>query len=304
MDARCFYLLRTCALGSFAHIKYCTDSRYESSLTVPTSLLRPLQIVITPTSPAAPMDVTIIPPSMSRRRIARNIPALQCQVSIPPLVFSPVFKTPADITPTSTFPPLSFSQLSIFGSGPHSPVTPIDQILRTPLTPPKLPRVFPAAPRTWARLNAQARRDDPSPLMTPTFPSTPYVLSPGLVGKPLLGRLQIPDNPSDREPHGRFFAPSPQPLSPFDLSRAQHVPESARPAPARAHSSAALSRTAILRAARPSLSRSASLSAQACPTVPLSPLSPFAAHAGPSAPLASPFAIRPEAVDGGGYFCF
>ena len=279
----------------------------------------PIRIVVTPNTNSPP-DKTTIDSSMSRRRTARNLPALHCQLPLPPAF--PSNFTASTNSPNSLIP--SYLMSSIIPSRPSSasgsegsyPITPIDQIVHTPLTPPKLPRLFPPPPRTWARLNVQARKGDVSPLGTPTLPLTPYLLGPTGAGKPVLGRLQIPDAPTG---DGTFLTaqptPSPVALSPFDLGMKGYFPPgvspttlegTTRPVPTRTTSSSSseLARTALLRSARPSAPRrfSQSLGAVA-ERVSGDPASPLARGPVLGSPLASPFVIHSEAVDGG-YFRF
>ncbi|KAI0687229.1 hypothetical protein C8Q76DRAFT_772169 [Earliella scabrosa] len=252
--------------------------------------------------------------SMSRRRIERNIPALQCQLRIPPPVFSLQARYPASATPSSLTPtndPFSFGFLRRnslpSGSRACSPITPIDQILHTPPSPPKLPRLAPPPTRTWARLNVEARMGETSPLDSPGLPLTPYMLNP--MGKPLLRPLQIPGTlvaggPELRDRHLTPSPLSPQPLSPLELTPTVAV--CTRPSASRTTSSSNLARTALLRTSRPGLARSFSLNGHSPDNAgDGSLLSPFAAPASSSPiaslPLASPFVVRPEAMDGG-YF--
>ncbi|TFK88342.1 hypothetical protein K466DRAFT_598705 [Polyporus arcularius HHB13444] len=260
------------------------DDRCESAATLSPPTPHP-RIVVTSSTPANA--------SMSRRRMEHNIPSLQCQLAIPPPAFDSSLtasRTPTSLTPTGRSPLLSFSRrfsLSAADSA-GTPITPVEQIVHTPLTPPKLPRVVPPPPRSWARLNFQARMGETSPLASPDFPLTPYELAPTHGTKPVLGRLQIPGTSAvgDLELRDRFLSSSPQAVSPLYAG-----------CPARTNSTSSLTRTALLRAARPSLSRTSSLqgSLQDC----LGPLSPLANPLLLSASgqtLASPFDFE------GGYF--
>ncbi|RDX41219.1 hypothetical protein OH76DRAFT_1412308 [Lentinus brumalis] len=270
------------------------DDRCERAATLSPPTPHP-RIVVTSSTPANA--------SMSRRRMELNIPSLQCQLAIPPPPFdasSTPSRTPTSLTPTGCSPLLSFSRrfsLSAANSA-GTPITPVEQIVHTPLTPPKLPRVVPPPPRSWARLNIQARLGETSPLDSPDFPLTPYLLAPTHGTKPVLGRLQIPGTlaAGDPELRDRFLSSSSQAVSPLDFGK-MYAGCPARPAAARTNSTSNLSRTALLRAARPSLSRSSSLrgSLQDC----LGPLSPLANPLLLSASgqtLASPFDFE------GGYF--
>ncbi|RPD55099.1 hypothetical protein L226DRAFT_514651 [Lentinus tigrinus ALCF2SS1-7] len=252
----------------------------------------PIQIVVTSSTPAHS--------SMSRRRLERKIPALQLHVAIPPPAFFPssaASATPTSLTPTGFNPVLAFPRRFSLSSAhsAHSPATPIDQIVHTPLTPPKMPRLAPAPPRTWARLNIQARMGESSPLDSPALPLTPYVLDPTHGAKPVLGRLQIPRTAfvHDPEPRGCHQWSSPA-VSPLDFGK-MYGGDIARPAAVRTNSTSSLTRTALLRAARPGLSRSSSLQGPSKDL--LAPPSPIASPtlmfaAGQS--LASPFAFEGE----------
>ncbi|KAI9059047.1 hypothetical protein FKP32DRAFT_1614383 [Trametes sanguinea] len=273
---------------------------------------KPLQILITPTSPPAPPAVSGNLSSMSRRRLACNIPALQSHLSIPAPSFSS-FLSPAYVSPSSSLrdrPLFTMSRRSSLSSGEDTgcPVTPIDQIVHTPLSPPKIPRAPPPPPRTWARLNAQIRGDDISPLASPGLPLTPYVLSPSDMGRPILHPLRIPITctlaAGDAELRDNHL--SPRAISPFKANRsslvgglstisaAQH-----RPMPARNNSASSLSRAALLRASRPHLARSLSATGGAQLDVGCeNPFSQLAYDAPPSpVSLASPFIIQSEDLD-------
>ncbi|KAI0751814.1 hypothetical protein C8Q80DRAFT_1159511 [Daedaleopsis nitida] len=254
--------------------------------------------------------------SMSRRRMERNIPALRCQLAIPPPIFTsslaltPTSETPSRLTPTSTF----FSNMPRRNSGARSlsPITPIGQILHTPPTPPRLPRFVPPAPRTWARLNVQARMGESSPLDSPGLPLTPYMLNP--TGKPFLKPLQIPSSTmasGDRELLDN--------LSPLTLSSLEGLPKcsfsgsalqsAVRPKASRTNSASTLARTALLRTAHPAFARRGSFNERPqdgklggeLERV-ASPLTPFAASSMSGQALASPFAIHPEAMDGSYFY--
>ncbi|KAH9936863.1 uncharacterized protein BXZ73DRAFT_100278 [Epithele typhae] len=284
-------------------------TRKKGVVTTPTVATQPpalsaLRIVITPTTPMPAVPLTASPPSMSRRRLQRNIPALQCQLPVPLPVFSPSLfpdhTTPTTATPTMSFASYAFAQYASTISC-SSPITPVEQILPTPRSPPKMPRVAPAPPRMWSRLNAQARQMDSSPLGLPKLPYSPDMLGSSS-GKPLLGRLHIPE--SDPDPFGFLISPSIQPHVPFNLMRAQSPVEAMlSPSIGRTGSSSALSRAAMMRFVRPSLPRSFSMTTKLAPGQATSPLSPFGSHALGSPlsmdqPLASPFAARPKPVEG------
>ncbi|KAI8984855.1 hypothetical protein BD414DRAFT_67264 [Trametes punicea] len=272
----------------------------------------PLQILITPTSPAPLPSTSGTPSSMSRRRLACNIPALQSHLSIPAPAFPPSFSSPLALPASPLRNPRLFtlSRRSSLSSGDSTqcPVTPIDQIVHTPLTPPKIPRVPPPPPRTWARLNAQMHGNDISPLASPGVSFTPYVLSPSHSGRPMLDPLRIPVTctlaAGDAELRDNHL--SPRPLSPFEparsplgygpsmISAAQY-----RPAPVRNNSASMLTRAALLRASRPQMARSLSVSEYVPPeAISDSAIFPLVCDA-PSSPvaLASPFIIRSEEMD-------
>ncbi|CDO76351.1 hypothetical protein BN946_scf185011.g15 [Trametes cinnabarina] len=249
---------------------------------------------------------------MSRRRLACNIPALRSHLSIPAPSFSP-FLSPVYVSPSSPLrarPLFTLSRRSSLSSGESTgyPVTPIDQIVHTPLTPPKIPRAPPPLPRTWAGLNAQIREGNISPLASPGLPLTPYVLSPNDGGKPVLHPLRIPVTctlaPGDAELRDSQL--SPIHLAPLEPTRSPLANELSamtaaprRPMPVRNNSAASLSRTALLRATRPHLVRSLSVSSEAQPQAkPERSLSPLACDAPPSpVDLASPFIIQSEELD-------
>ncbi|KAI0352498.1 hypothetical protein OH77DRAFT_1409125 [Trametes cingulata] len=290
-----------------------TRSGSSSSSSPPTP--RPLQILITPTSPPATNNITGTPLSMSRRRLACNIPALQSHLTIPAPAFP--MMSPVLGSPTSAFgarPLFTMSRRSSLSSGESTrcPVTPVDQIApHTPLSPPKIPRAPPPAPRTWAKLNARMHNDEISPLASPAMPYTPYVLSPSHSGRPFLNPLRIPVTctlaAGDAELRDNHLSPSPSPrsLSPFEpvpsplgegSSGSSLIPR--RPTPVRNNSTSNLTRTALLRASRPHIARSYSVSEYKQPgeytEQLLSPLSPL-----PPSPvaLASPFIIQSEEMD-------
>ena len=237
---------------------------------------------------------------MSRRRMEHNIPALQLHLTIPPPAFqSSANATPTSLTPTGRFPlfPLPRRLSLSTAHSALSPITPIEQIVHTPLTPPKMPRFAPPPPRTWVRLNTQARMGEISPLDSPALPLTPYVLEPTHGAKPVLGRLQIPGTtvPGDQELRDQYMSSSPQAVSPLDFGKIYYNGASARPAALRTNSSSNLTRTALLRATRPTLSRSSS--AQGSSEGRLTPSSPLASPAIVSAnrqSLASPFVYEGE----------
>ena len=291
-------------------------SRSANSTRPPTP--EPLQILITPTSPPALPSAAS---SMSRRRLACNIPALQSHLSIPAPQFSsnstPALGSPA--SPLRILPLISLSRRSSLSSGESTrcPVTPIEQIVHTPLTPPKIPRHPLPAPRTWARLNA--RKEDISPLAPPVPSFTPYMLGPNTVGRPVLNPLRIPVTctlaAGDAELRDNLLSPLSRSgsLSPFEPARSPlgdgvsaNPSVQRRPTPTRNNSASSLSRTALLRAtSRPHQTRSLSVSEYTHDSVQLgrtvSPLVPDA----PSSPatLASPFMIRSDEADMG-YFRF
>ncbi|KAI0666131.1 hypothetical protein C8Q78DRAFT_984945 [Trametes maxima] len=289
---------------------------YISNLSSPPTP-KGIQIFITPTSPSPIFDRNSNA-SMSRRRLARNIPTLQRRLSIPTPAFSSLL-APAYGSPTSPFdgrPLFSMSRRSSLSSDDSGryPVTPIEQIVHTPLSPPKIPRAPPRAPRTWGRLNAQMP-DEVSPLGSPAEPSTPYILSPKQTRKPVLNPLCIPVSRTfavgEAEPRpNHLFPGSPRSASPFEPVRsplAEGMSASAiprRPTPVRNNSAStsSLTRTALLRASRPHLARSLSVcetlhhnvGANRAPS-PLSPISPRGLSS-PTA-LASPFIIRSQELD-------
>lgn len=271
-----------------------------SEITSPQRTPRVLKIAVTEPTPQL---------SMSRRRLERNIPVLQCQLAIPPPMFfakqPSALQSPSSPSPTGSLYSFSVSHRPSFPTGQAcSPITPIDQILHTPLSPPKLPRLVPPAPRTWARLNMEARWGETSPLESPGLPLTPYVLNS--TDKPSLKPLQIPGTMLAGDPglRERRLSPSPQAVSPFEVSGI--VPAFPRPSAVRTSSSSHLARAALLRTARPGFARSFSMNGRPIGAGDLEGLSPvplpFAAQpSSPSSmarPLASPFAIRPDAFDG------
>ncbi|KAL1939669.1 hypothetical protein VTO73DRAFT_9702 [Trametes versicolor] len=284
----------------------------------------PLQITITPTSPpSAAVDTP--PSSMSRRRLACNIPALQTRLIIPThssySLLTPTYGSPSSPSPSSFRPLLTFSRRSSLSSGESAsyPVTPIEQITHTPLSPPRIPRAPPPPPRTWARLRAQMHNNEISPLVSPGLPFTPYVLSPICAGKPALYPLRIPVTDTlaagDAELRDNHLSHSLRSLSPFGLSpsapgdgpSASAVVQR-RPAASRNNSTSSLTREALLRASRPHVARSFSMSDPKYQGQhferSLSPVSPIPFAGSPSgAALASPFLIQSEEMDTG-YFRF
>ncbi|KAM5540714.1 hypothetical protein V8D89_005745 [Ganoderma adspersum] len=289
--------------------------------TLPPPTPRAVPIVITSTTPTSSSASALGSP-VSTHRIPRQRPTLPFHLSMPPPRVSSAsaspLSSPCGLTPTYTLASASFIRRSHSSGGNTSqPITPIDQIARTPLTPPKLPRLVPAAPGTWSHLNLQARKDSLSPLEAPTLPLplTPYPFGSMITGKPVLGRLQIPDAP--KEPgllgahRSAHLTPSPQALSPFDINRGQlsggfsPTLEGTRHALMRTSSSSNLTRTTLLRVSpRPARARNFSQTLDlrnASERAGLPLLSPFGAGPGSTlgSPLASPFAIRPE----GEYFC-
>ncbi|KAI0637545.1 hypothetical protein C8Q77DRAFT_1086639 [Trametes polyzona] len=272
---------------------------------------KPFQILITPTSPQPTSNALDTPLSMSRRRLACNIPALQSRLIIPKPSLS--FLSPSCGSPSSPLgirPLFSFSRRSSVSSGDsaRTPVTPLEQIVHTPLSPPRMPRAPPPAPRTWARYNPQMR-DDISPLVSPSLPYTPYILSPSTSGKPVLSPLRIPAPCpvviGDAELRDNHLSSSPRSMSPFELipsplgdgaAAAPVIPR--RPGPSRNNSTSNLSRTALLRASRPHLVRSSSASSSHQSVDACGALSSHLFQDLPSpVALASPFIIRSEEID-------
>ncbi|KAI0792898.1 hypothetical protein C8Q75DRAFT_586992 [Abortiporus biennis] len=115
-----------------------------------------LPATISDISPVLPLcsvapAVPPLPLSMSRRRLASNIPALSCNVSLPPALS---FSHAAQAESTSSFlhkPPIPYLKAACEPSQPFpltlsfsiccgnsNPVTPLDQILHTPEEPPLL----------------------------------------------------------------------------------------------------------------------------------------------------------------------
>ncbi|OJT10584.1 hypothetical protein TRAPUB_12883 [Trametes pubescens] len=283
----------------------------------------PLQITITPTSPPS-TAVDTPSSSMSRRRLACNIPALQTRLIIPASsmsFLSPTYGSPSTLSPSSFRPLLTFSRRSSLSSGESTgcPVTPIDQITHTPLSPPRIPRAPPPPPRTWARLRAQMHNNETSPLVSPSLPFTPYVLSPICAGKPALHPLRIPVTDTlaagDAELRDNHLSPSLRSFSPFGPvpSPLGEGPSASatiqrRPVPSRNNSTSSLTREALLRASRPHIVRRFSVSDPNYQDQHfdryISPVSPVAFARSPSGiALASPFLIQSEEMDKG-YFRF
>ncbi|KZT03397.1 uncharacterized protein LAESUDRAFT_761974 [Laetiporus sulphureus 93-53] len=128
------------------------------------------------------------PSSMSIRRLASNMPALQGKVELPPIPsFSPASgrsRTPSSgsgVLATTLPPsPFSFRRPSLVWSGKEknstSPVTPADQIMpRIPLAPPELARSQTHKARRVSRLRSMSRSSSlqMSPLASPCLPFTP-----------------------------------------------------------------------------------------------------------------------------------
>lgn len=252
---------------------------------------------------------------MSRRRLACNIPALQTRLVIPSPTLS--ILSPTGLTPSSSpfdiRPLFSLSRRSSLSSGgsTRSPVTPIDQIVHTPLSPPRIPRAPPPPPRTWAELNARMQ-DDRSPPVFPSLPFTPHMLGHRLTGKPVLHRLQIPIMHTPMTEGSEVLkvatVSSPHPLSSFELvpsplgSGTSSAALQRRPTPVRNNSTSNLTRAALLRSSRPHLVRSSSASepqhSGGSFNGTAARLSPLAFEAPPSPlDLASPFIIRSQEMD-------
>lgn len=252
---------------------------------------------------------------MSRRRLACNIPALQTRLAIPSStlsLLSPSSSTPA--TPFDGRPLFNMSRRSSLTprANTRSPVTPVDQIVHTPLSPPRIPRALPPPPRTWAKLNARMQ-DGISPLISPSLPFTPYVLGHHFTGKPVLNRLQIPIMHTrvteGTELQKGHIIPSPQSLSPFELvpsplggGTCSSVALQRRPTPVRNNSTSNLTRAALFRASRPHLVRSSSASESQYPGHPSGHTGALLPPRAPEAPpspltLASPFIIRSQEMD-------
>lgn len=256
---------------------------------------------------------------MSNRRIEHNIPALRCQIPISPPHFTLSSPTgsPEILTPTTALAAMnSTNNPSIFGGlYARSPITPIDQVLHTPPTPPRLPRIPAPAPRSWVRLNMQARMGETSPLDSVGSQLTPYLLDPNCT-KPVLRPLEIPAGDCEARTHHAL--PSPQTLSPFELPKRLlfctttsevTAVKSLRPVLSRTNSSSRLTRAALLRASGAGLARSSSIGERPRRAGSLSEhraIPPYP-HVGPCAmspvgqALASPFMIRPDTMEGG-YF--
>ncbi|KAI0771702.1 hypothetical protein BD413DRAFT_475781 [Trametes elegans] len=304
-------------VASIHALKHNTDNIVHCSERKISPPPTPLQIVIIPTSPPAVTNTkaTNNSSSMSRRRLACNIPSLQTHLAMPTSTFSP-FLSPRSGSPASPLRTLfSMSRRSSYSSGENTlcPVTPIDQIVHTPLSPPKMPRAPPPAPRTWARMNAQMHNDEVSPLPSPTIPSAPLTLTSKRAGRPILNPLRIPTTYpvllGDAELRDNHLSPSPRSSSPLELVRSPFAEGLSaptmlvsRPALVRNDSASNLTRTALLRASRPHLARTSSGSDPLMPHTgykrDLSPISPNGTRA-PSSPvtLASPFIIRAEEMD-------
>ncbi|PIL36433.1 hypothetical protein GSI_00122 [Ganoderma sinense ZZ0214-1] len=277
--------------------------------TLPPPTPRAVPIVITASTPPSSSTSALDSP-MVHHRITRPRPTLPFHLSMPPLrapsTSTSPLGSPCGLTPP--YPIASFMRRSHSSGGNTSqPITPIDQIACTPLTPPKLPRLVPCAPGTWSRLNVQARKENLSPLETPTLPLTPHPLCPMNARKPVLGRLQIPDAPKEPgllgAPRSAHLTPSPQALSPFDIGRGQFsfsgglsAPEGTKHVLMPTSSSSNLTRTTLLRVSRPALAHkfSQSLDLRNAPDRAGSPPSLLSPFAGPGSTLGSPFAIRPE----------
>ncbi|CCM03912.1 uncharacterized protein FIBRA_06063 [Fibroporia radiculosa] len=139
--------------------------------------------------PSQSFVATRIPASMSRRRLASNIPALHSKVDLPPPPTSWAVSSPSDDTsrlPDGDFgpPALLFfrrgeSDLAEFTDTASSPVTPVEQIMHTPIEPPSIgSRHFPKS-RKLAILHLSLRSDlsyeSLCPLDSPDLPFTPLV---------------------------------------------------------------------------------------------------------------------------------
>ncbi|TFK46447.1 hypothetical protein OE88DRAFT_1811958 [Heliocybe sulcata] len=100
------------------------------------------------------------PPSMSRRRLASNIPALRCQVNLPPPNPSKLslsvdtLRSPNTLDSPSPLP----RHLSILRKvQPEDMVTPVDQMMHTPFEPPAL-KSHSASPLTLTERPGGGRR--------------------------------------------------------------------------------------------------------------------------------------------------
>ncbi|KAI1792578.1 hypothetical protein LXA43DRAFT_1005754 [Ganoderma leucocontextum] len=288
-----------------------SDNRTSPVNTPRSPTPRLVPIIITSATPTSSVT-SVVDSSMSLHRIACNSPTMQSQLPMPlpwvPSTSTSPLNSPSGLSPTYTFASAPFIRRS-HSSGSHTsqPITPIDQIARPPLTPPKLPRLVAPAPGTWSRLNVQARKDGVSPIEASTLPLALHSLRPMVAGKPILDRLQIPNAATLGACLSAPLTPSPQTLSPFDIGRGQfhgaHSPtlEGTKSVLARTSSSSNLTRAALLRLSRPALAHNFSQiidlrNASERAASPL--LSPFSGpRSALGSPLASPFAIRPE----GGY---
>ncbi|KDQ59552.1 hypothetical protein JAAARDRAFT_33132 [Jaapia argillacea MUCL 33604] len=183
-----------------------------------------------PIEPTSTYPTASLPPrqsssSMSRRRLASNIPALHCQVNIP---ISQSF-------------PSAVSSEGFIPSEPQTPIpqTPLEQMLHTPLEPPETPR-HTVRPEERSKLTAsQWSTGLPSPLAayySPTFQSEMALSSANssrssspVPGRPPMLRLhsktrpvlclprrlsyshatRMPPSPLSASGTERFFNPSP-----------------------------------------------------------------------------------------------
>ncbi|PCH39557.1 hypothetical protein WOLCODRAFT_159152 [Wolfiporia cocos MD-104 SS10] len=176
----------------------------ESESNIISSTAREMGIQLSPLT-APPEDMSFVvktpnissspahsrePSSMSCRRLASNIPALHSKLVLPPLPSfssSPLSTTsgshsPASITPTPLHDFLVTKSLASslraanLESSPNSPVTPVDQIILTPLVPPSIsrsPRIRPVRKLAPLNMSIDASVLTGSVLASPDLPFTP-----------------------------------------------------------------------------------------------------------------------------------
>ncbi|EIN08064.1 hypothetical protein PUNSTDRAFT_135579 [Punctularia strigosozonata HHB-11173 SS5] len=159
-----------------------TEAPMPSVITTPASPIRNLANYSLATGSA---DQAELPPSMSRRRRAMNMPTLHSQMQLPPLSLSmPRMSSPRNLSPvspatavpsTNWFGALNRPNLTLRGSSADSmPRTPLEQMVHTPLNPPEVPKAPPPMPR---------RRGDLTVLWNDRWSPTPEDLFTPLPGK-------------------------------------------------------------------------------------------------------------------------
>lgn len=178
-------------------------------------------------------DLATTSTSMSRRRAASNMPALRCQVHLPPAPPEAFFtgrllcSGEADENASSPGPGLVLASQSLLLPASCTseviPRTPVDQVMHTPSRPPSISRPTAKKPRSQRhRFKSTLSAESPDSVYTPPGQTVPFMDYP-------FGPLA--DSPCDESPSGRPISyivdPNQTPCAPKPRARALR----ARPPP-------------------------------------------------------------------------